>query len=341
MTAALVRPASRIAAPAARIRGPVATRVLILLALYMVFAALTPSFRSTSALYSIGIGFGLIGLVAVGIGLTMIVGELDLSVGSTVALGAVIGAMASGYGIVVAVLVAATVGALIGVVQGWLIARTGINSLVLTIATLIAIVGAAQVLAGDRTVLVADLSLSEILNQQLAFVLRPSSLLAIAVCIVLAILLWRSRFGRQFYAVGGGAAEAAAAGIRPAPVIIAAFTVSGATAALAGSMQAWASGSADPTAYGGLLTQAITAVLVGGVALSGGVGTVGGIVTGTLILQTLTTGLTALGVAPYLTAVLTGVLLIVIVIVDVLSSRRTAKQIRMFRVRRVRLTGQR
>lgn len=334
MTATLVRPPSRIVGRAARMRGPVATRLLILVALYLVFALLTPNFRSTSALYSIGIGFGLIGVVAVGIGLTMIVGELDLSVGSTVALGAVIGAMASGYGIVVAVLIAATVGALIGVAQGWLIARTGINSLVLTVATLIAIVGAAQVLAGDKTVLVADISSSEILNQQLAFVLRPSSLLAIVVCVAFAVLLWRTRFGRRFYAVGGGAVEAAAAGIRPAPVIIAAFIVSGVTAALAGSMQALASGSADPTAYGGLLTQAITAVLVGGVALSGGVGTVGGIVTGTLILQTLTTGLTALGVAPYLTAILTGVLLIVIVIVDVVSSRRSARQVRMFRVRR-------
>ncbi|MGE0215607.1 ABC transporter permease [Mycolicibacterium sp.] len=335
MTATVVSPTVGAQRPARLIRGPVATRVLVLLALYAVFAVLSPSFRGTSAMYSIGIGFGLIGIVAVGVGLTMIVGELDLSVGSTAALGAVIGATVSGLGLAAAVLIAAAVGAAIGIAQGWLVARTGLNSLVLTIATLIAIGGAARVLAGDRTVLVADLSSSEMLNQQLAFVLRPSSSLAIVICVVLAILLWRTRFGRQFYAVGGGRAEAAAAGIRSAPVIMVAFTVSGATAALAGSMQALASGSADPTAYGGLLTQAITAVLVGGVALSGGVGTVGGIVAGTLILQTLTTGLTALGVAPYLTAILTGVLLIAIVLVDVLTSRRSATQLRLFRARRM------
>jgi ribose/xylose/arabinose/galactoside ABC-type transport system permease subunit len=336
MTATLLPGSPRLANPARLIRRPVAARVVILIAIYLLFAGFSPSFRSTSAMYSIGIGFGLVGIVAVGIGLTMIVGELDLSVGSTAALGAVIGAMSSGLGLVAGVMIAAVAGAAIGIAQGFLIARTGINALVLTIATLIAIAGASRMLAGDRTVLVADISSSEALNQQLAFVLRPSSLLAVVICVALAVLLHHTRFGRQFYAVGGGRTEAAAAGIRSAPVIVAAFTVSGAAAALAGSMQALASGSADPTAYGGLLIQAVTAVLVGGVALSGGVGTVGGIVTGTLILQALTTGLTALGVAPYLTAILTGVLLITIVLVDVSTSRRSAGRLQGFRVRRAR-----
>ncbi|GAA4690951.1 hypothetical protein GCM10023215_29700 [Pseudonocardia yuanmonensis] len=106
-------------------------------------------------------------------------------------------------------------------------------------------------------------------------------------------------------------------------MITAVFACSGALAALAGGLQALASGSGDPTAYHSVLIQAVTAALVGGVALSGGIGSVAGIVTGTLIVQTLSTGMTALSVPPYLTSVGLGGLLVVIVLVDVAQNRRS------------------
>ena len=321
MTAAVAPAAPGRTAWRAWLLGPTGSRLAVLVALYAAFAVLTPSFRGLSAPFGILVGFGFVGLVAVGVAVTMLAGELDLSAGSMVAVGAVVGAQVSGAGLLPAVAAATVLGAVIGSVQGWVIGRTGVNSLVLTIGTLIALQGLAQVLAGDRTVLVADLRVADLLSQTVAFVLRPSSLVALVACALIALSLHRTRFGRQVYAVGGGRSESTAAGIAVTPVVTAAFGVSGGLAALAGAMQALVSGSGDPVAYGGVLVQAVTAVLVGGVALAGGVGTVGGVVVGTLVIQTLTTGMTALDVAPFVTRIVTGGLLVAIVVLDARSAR--------------------
>ncbi|GAA4690946.1 hypothetical protein GCM10023215_29690 [Pseudonocardia yuanmonensis] len=100
-----------------------------------------------------------------------------------VALGAVLGAQTSGQGLIAALLTCIAVGGVLGLLQGWLIGRTGMNSLVVTIGSLIAVQGAAQTLAGDRTVLVSDLRVSDLLGQGIAFVLQPSSVIAIVVAI--------------------------------------------------------------------------------------------------------------------------------------------------------------
>jgi ribose/xylose/arabinose/galactoside ABC-type transport system permease subunit len=305
-----------------RVAIDLAGRATLALAVYLFFAVTDDNFRGMDNLYPLLNGFALVGLVALGLGVTMIAGELDLSVGSLAAVAGIVTVYLSDWGPVPAIAVAVAAGAAFGAVQGGVISWLNINSLVFTIGTLIALRGLAFVISGEESVLVDldNLSISDAITRKL-WIFSPFSLITISVFVLVGLFMAFTRRGREIFAIGGGRSEARAAGVSSTVPIVIVFALSAALASLAGSLASLQSAAAQPGAFDSLLLGGVTAALVGGVSLYGGRGTIIGIVIGALTLRFLITGIASRGAPFYVEALATGGLLLAVLIVELATNR--------------------
>lgn len=299
----------------ARILGalrPYLLPFLVLLVTWAVIALLTPSFRGAASAYSVLEGFALAGLVALGLAATIIAGELDLSVGSMAALAAVLMVLCERAGLVGAIAIATLAGMVFGAVQGLVIGRLAINSLVFTIGTLILLRGVTYMAAGHEPIMIARYEITDPMLDRF-WVFSWSSITALAVFALIAVFLGYTRWGREIYAIGGARAEAIAAGVPRVRPITVAFTISAGCASLAGALAAARGGSAAPQNYDDLLLTGAAAALLGGVSLYGGRGTVLNVALGVAILSAVAAGLAVRGTSASLVQLVTGALLLVVI----------------------------
>jgi ribose/xylose/arabinose/galactoside ABC-type transport system permease subunit len=285
---------------------------------YLGFAFTVPSYGTSGNAYAILEACALIGLVAAGLGVTMLAGELDLSVGSVAACAGIFAISLSSYGVGVAVAAAVVPAIVFGMLQGYAIARLQIPSLVFTLGTFIGIRGAAYLLTNERTITLAlsDLSISTGLRARY-LIFSPFSLLMIAAIILLALILRYTRIGREVYAVGGARRESRAAGVPQVRPLVFAFAVSSGLAALAGALASLRGGSATPTGYETLLLAAVAAALVGGISVYGGRGTMAGLFVGVVTLQLLLAALQLLAAPTWAANMMTGAVLLAFLAVDI------------------------
>ena len=295
------------------------SRLGILVLIFAAFSIGNATFASFNNIFGIMEGFAIFGLIAAGIASTMLVGELDLSVGSVAAVAGIIAVSLSGLGLVPAVLITSVVALAYGLAQGWIIAKTGINSLVFTIATLILLRGVAFMLTPQATLMPMErIGMSDFLVFRM-WIFTPFSLLTLVMVTMLGLFFGYARWGREMLAFGGARNEARAAGVNTRRPVIIAFAISAVFAGLAGSLASIKSASAAPFSYEGWLLTGVTAALVGGVSLYGGRGTMFGVVIGVLILRTLTAGIASRGAAIYVEALATGMVLLTVLIVEFLT----------------------
>jgi ribose/xylose/arabinose/galactoside ABC-type transport system permease subunit len=299
------------------LNADVGSRVALAAIVYAIFAATDSHFRTEGTFFAVFEGFALVGLIGLGLSVTIIAGELDLSVGSAAAVAAIVAVYASGLGLVPAVLIATAGAAVFGAVQGFAIARLKISSLVFTVGTLIGLRGVAYVIAHNQTVNMdyANLTISDSISQRF-WIFSPFSLTALGAFVVVGLFLAYSRYGREIYAIGGGRNEARAAGVSTMRPIIIAFGISAATAGLAGSLAALKSGAAAPGDFNSTLLDAATVALVGGISLYGGRGNVVRVILGALTLRFLISGLDARGAQYYVESLATGALLLGVIAVE-------------------------
>jgi ribose/xylose/arabinose/galactoside ABC-type transport system permease subunit len=298
-------------------------RVVLALGVYSVFAATDPNYRTVDNFYPVLEGFALVGLIALGLSVTMIAGELDLSVGSVAAVAGIVAVKLSDWGLVPCVAVTVAAAAAFGAAQGFAIARLRINSLVFTIGTLIALRGLAFVISDEASVIVdlENLDISDAIVRRL-WIFSPFSLTTLAAFLVIGCFLTVTRYGREIYAVGGGRNEARSAGVSMVRPIVIAFTISAGLAALAGALASLKSGAAQPGGYENVLLAGVTAALVGGVSLYGGRGDVIGVVVGVLTLRFLISGISSRGAPFYVESLATGGLLLAVLVVELIVARR-------------------
>jgi len=295
------------------------SRIGIVVLVFIVFGVSVPNFATFDNVFAIFEYFAFYGMVAAGIAATILVGELDLSVGSVAAVAGIIAIAASGLGLLPALLIATAMGVVYGLAQGWIIAKTGINSLVFTIATLIMMRGVAFMLTPTAQIMPLDrIGMSDFLKTQI-WILSPTSITTITIMVLLGLFLGFTRWGREMMAFGGARHEARAAGVNTRRPIIIAFIISGALASLAGAIASIKSASAAPFSYEGLLLIAVTAALVGGISLYGGKGNMFGVAIGTLTLNVLSAGIALRGAAIYVQDLATGLVLLVVLIVEFLT----------------------
>jgi ribose transport system permease protein len=311
-------------------RIDLAVRAAFMAVIYLVFALQLPNYHTSNGIAALLDGAVLIGIVSVGVGVTMIAGEFDLSVGSLAALTGVISLEIIGIGVLPALVVGVLFAAAVGVIQGLLIGVLGINSLVFTIGTLIGLRGLAMVVAHEQTITmpIEQLPDVDILTQHFLRVFSPISVGMIVVFVAVGMFLKYTLWGREIYAIGGGRNEARAAGVPLLRPMMIAFTLSGALAGLGGALLSIRLGSATPLGFDSLLLSAATTCLMGGIALEGGIGNVIGIAIGLFTLRFLVTGMAALGAPYYVQNLAVGALLILVVVVQLILTRLRRRQAR-------------
>lgn len=260
-------------------RGAIVVLVVAALAAGLAF----PSFLRPGNVNDIIIAASFLGLVAIGQTLVVIMGGFDLSVGSMVGLGTVLAAYAAPYGVVAAFAAPMAAGLLVGLIDGLLIVKARMAPFIVTLAALLALKGLAVMLAGESLVIADPGWFGRIANGQWLGVGNLVVILFVAYGIA-ALVLNRTRFGAAVFAIGGNEEASRMLGVRVERVKIATYCVSGTLAGLAGALLAARLSSGLSSAGTGYELQSIAAAVIGGVLLTGGVGTMLGALSGVLLL---------------------------------------------------------
>lgn len=298
----------------------VVTRIGLAVLIIVVAMIVIPGFASTNNTFSVLQVVAPIGIAALGVGITMLAGEFDLSIGSTAVLGGVISVLLAGHGPLVCIAVPVLVGALLGSAQGYVISRLGVSSLVITIGTLILFRGIAYILAGDTSVSLTNFDIGLALSHRY-WIFSPLSLTFIVLTVLAWVFLRYSKYGHEIYAVGGGRRESRAAGIAPVRPLVIVFAISGSMGGLTGALVSLSIGGATPTGFSEILLSSIAAAVIGGIALSGGKGSAWGIVLGAVALGVISNGVSVLGAPVFVAQFLTGGLLLAALTAEMLSFR--------------------
>jgi galactofuranose transport system permease protein len=289
------------ARPARRRASVDPTRVALgaLVALVLVNAWSTPNFATAGNLWNVLLQVSTVVLVAIGMTLVVATGGIDLSVGSVMAVGGAIGAILLGHGVVVAMTAALLGATAIGLVNGMLVARMGVQPIVVTLATLIAGRGLAQVLSHDGQLVTIQHAGFELLGRGHVGPFPAAVIITLIVTGMAIFTLRATAFGRYVLASGGNPTAARLAGVPVAFTVITVYAVSAALAGLAGLIEASRLGASDAAKIGmNVELDAIAATVVGGTTLTGGRATVVGTVIGALIMQVIATSLNML-LVPY------------------------------------------
>lgn len=295
----------------------------VLAALVAVFGLQSRNFFQQATMISIANQIPDLTFIAVGMTLVLIVGGIDLSVGSVLALcSAVLGALMVDYGwsLWAAIPLCLLAGAACGLVNGVVSIGFGIPSFIVTLGMLEMARGATKVVTDSQTKYIG--SAVEPIGEPLpGILLSPAFLMAVTTVVAGQFLLSRTIFGRYCVAIGTNAEAVRMSGIKGAPYSIAVFVISGFLCGLAGLSQTSRLSSADPNAAIGLELAAIAACVIGGTSLMGGRGSVISSFIGVLIIAVLQTGLAQLGVSDANKQIITGAVIVIAVLIDALRNR--------------------
>lgn len=289
----------------------------------VVFSVLNPSFLSRGNIVAMLTGMSFIGIIAVAQTLLLIAGEFDLSVGSNASLSAIVAAWSmvnAHVPTVVGILIGILVGAGVGLVNAIVVLRFRIPAFIATIGMLYVAQGLSYVVSGGYPIyplpkLIGDLGNVRVLDLSISF------LLLIVLVVVGEFVLRRTTFGRAAFATGGNAEVARIAGINPDAIKAVCFVLVGACSGLTGIFVMASVASASSSIGQGYELNVIAAVVIGGVSLFGGIGSVAGAILGVLLLQVVQSGLVTAGLSANWQTVAVGLIMIVAVGIDVLRRR--------------------
>lgn len=278
------------------------------------FSIQAPHFLEYSNFTAILANVSVLGIVAIGQAIAIISGGFDLSVSGTLPLGAV--AYASfvnhGYGIAVSVVLVVLIGCGVGLVNGFVVARLGINPLIATLATLSIATGLAFTITNGVTIPFTDFDAGIWGNE--AFRQIQYGVIALAVLSLAGFVVLRyTAYGRSLYAIGGNREASRLAGLRVGVVTASVYVISGACAAFAGVVTASQLLAGSATVGVDANLRSITAVILGGAALTGGVGGIPGTLLGVLLLGTIANGMALMQVQTFYQQIATGCVLLVAV----------------------------
>ncbi|WP_426037797.1 ABC transporter permease [Cypionkella sp. TWP1-2-1b2] len=258
-----------------------------------------------------------LGIVAIPIGLLMIAGELDISIGSIIPAGSMTCAIISGHfglPIVFGVGAALLLGAVIGLINGLLVIRTAVPSFIVTLGTLFAVAGMtlgfSVLVTGTTSVAIKVPEAKWLLGDFIGGIYQVTIFWWLAAILFWGFFLHFSRFGNWIFAMGGDKVSARNAGIPTDRVTIMLFVCSGMSAAFVGLSQAILYNSAQVSAGQSYIFNSIISVVVGGVLLTGGYGSVFGIVLGTLTFAVVSQGIYFTGFDANWASLIIGVLLL-------------------------------
>jgi len=290
-------------------------------------------FVNRATAFSVLQQFATIGPVALGLGLTMIAREFDLSVGSMMSLAGCVAVMLGAEHPLIGMLAAMLVGVASGVIQGLIMVALRLSSVGVTLGGLLTIGGIAYVLTGNATIGYPRMDVAMLVNEPVLGIFSLRNVVAIALFAIAAFLFFATRLGRDTTAVGSDPRAALVAGVNVDRMLMGIFALSGTLTALAGALLSYSLAAASPVALVDALVPATAAAIIGGVSLAGGRGTPVGIAGGVLVLCVLRSGLTAIGVPPYVHDIVTGGVLLAVALLDAPELQRRLRALRRARAR--------
>jgi ribose transport system permease protein len=297
--------------------------MVVLIMLVALFGVLSDHFLSPVTFTTLANQIPALTVIAVGMTIVLIAAGIDLSVGSVMALGSGVLAVARvnwHLPLPIAIALCLGVGLLAGLANGIISVRWAIPSFIVTLGMLEVARGGAYLVTESRSVFVGG-AMGTIGTPLPAIGLSPSFILAVLVVVCGQVLLSNTILGRYIVAIGTNREAVRLSGIDPRPVVISVFALSGLLAGLGGVFHLAYLESADPNSGIGLELSAIAAVVIGGTSLMGGRGSVVSSFLGVLIIAVLQTGLAEIGATEPTKRIVTGAVIVAAVILD--AYRRT------------------
>lgn len=334
MTALTARRRTGRAHPRAGRRGadagawlPVATIVVMAVVFVLLAGVQGASIRAANG-FDIMQNFADLGLLTIGLAITMIIGEFDLSVPSSYALGGAVAVLTGVRSPLVGVLLALAVGLVAGTVQGALIAKLRMSSVPVTLGGYLVMLGAADALLKNNSVSYTNYNVGINLDHPVLQIFSQRSLIILAVVVVVGLALRFTRLGAHVRATGGDRRAARVAGVPVDRMIIGVFALSAAGSAVSGALLDYSLATASPEIQLTPLIFAVTAAVLGGVSVAGGRGSVLGVGIGVIALSILQEGLVILAAADDVTRIVTGALLGLVALIAAPDLRMIRSRVR-------------
>jgi ribose transport system permease protein len=295
-----------------------------LVVLCILISVLEPRFLSAGNLASVARQTAVITIIAMGMTMVMVSGGIDLSVGSVLALSGVVGAfaMVNGAPVVVGVAAAIATGAACGLLNGMAVAMLRIPPFIVTLGAMGIYRGIALLATDGKAVVGVPTSFGHLAEGNLFGVLPVPLLIVLLVALATHLLLVNTQPGRYCYAIGSNIEAARYSGIRVSRYQVLFYTLLGALAGLAGSIESARLVTGQPTGGEGYELRVIAAVVIGGGSLAGGQGTVIGTIIGALIMGVLANGANLLGISSFAQQVVIGAVIVLAVTFDEFQRRR-------------------
>jgi len=290
----------------------------IWIALVLLFGAMSHNFLSARTFAALANRVPALVVISAGMTLVLIIGGIDLSVGSVLGLcGSFLGVAMMDYHLsfFVAVWLCLVIGLVAGLINGTISVCLGIPSFIVTLGMLEVARGLAYLTTHSQTKYIGD-AVEGLSEPMTSIGLSPAFFLAALVIVAGQVALSRTVFGRYLVAIGTNESAVRLAGINPKPAKIAVYALSGLLSGMAGVFATSRLGSSDPNAGTGMELSAIAAVVIGGTSLMGGRGSVVNSFFGALIIATLEAGLAQVGASEPAKRVITGIVIVAAVILD-------------------------
>lgn len=299
--------------------------LLALALLYVLFTVLAPdTFARETNLVTMLRQTAVVGIAAVGMTFMIVLGGIDLSVGSAVALTTVVVAesLRAGLGAAAAASIGVLTGALLGLCNGVLVAGLKISPFIITLGTMSIVRGVAKGIANEQKIDAPPGGLERLMQSHAGTLALPAGIwLMLAAALFGVVLLTYSKLGRHIVAVGSNASTARLCGISVPRTTLFVYALGGFFVGLAGVLEFATLTVGDPTDSAGLELEVIAAVVIGGGSLSGGQGSAVGSLVGALLLTVIKSGCTHLGFPNWVQEIFTGFIIVVAMSIDRLRQR--------------------
>lgn len=299
--------------------------IVVYVVMFAVCAIFVPYFLTGRNMIGLGLSVTTIGMVAATMLFALGAGDVDLSVGSTVAFTGILTAKLLNVtgNVFLSVLGGIIAGALVGLVNGIFIANFKMNPLITTLATMQIVRGLGLIVSNAVAIGITIPAFFKLGNNAIWGIPVPI-LLTILIMAVFGVLLNNTAYGRNVLAIGGNKEAARLSGVNVDLTKIVIFTLQGLVAGFGGIVMASRMTSGQPNAALGFELDVISACVLGGVSLSGGVGTMSGVVVGVLIMGTVQNVLNLLNVPTFYQYVVRGTILLIAILLDQLKQRKKA-----------------
>ncbi|MEF2966670.1 ABC transporter permease [Paenibacillus sp. M1] len=299
--------------------------IFVLLIMCVILSITSPVFLTTDNLISVLRQVSNNVFLALGMTLIMILGGIDLSVGAIVAVSGTLTVgfiVNNGISIPVAIALGVLIGVLLGFFNGIIIAQFKLPAFIVTLATMNIAQGIAYIYSGGRSARITNDTYTLIGTGKLFGFLPLPVLYMIILIIIFMVLLNKTRFGTNIYAIGGNREAARLSGVPSKKVEIAVYTISGLLAALAGVVLSARMYSGQPSVGSGYEMDAIAACVLGGVSMAGGRGRISGTIFGVLIIGIVSNGLNLMGVSSFWQLLVKGLIILIAVLIDAQKGKK-------------------